>query len=226
MAKLEDPINQMLLQMEVSALRAVSYSHNCLHLMDVYATKNNTYIITELCDGDLNALLKQRKTFPYQEAVEIMRQLIEGYHDIHKAGFTHRDIKPANIFHKGGLYKYGDFGFAIPANEMANHQNYNVGSPVYMPPEALKDNQYSVSCDVWAIGVIFYQLIRGIVPWRALSEKVLYDKMVNEPLDNMTKGMPEVARKFLADVLNLNPSLRPSPDKMLNWSAQLKAMGA
>lgn len=50
------------------------------------------------------------------------------------------------------------------------HKNYNVGSPVYMPPEALKDNVYTVSCDTWAIGVILYQMLKGSVPWRAVSE--------------------------------------------------------
>lgn len=65
MAKLEDPINQMLLQLEVAALRSLAGTRHVLHLHDVYATKNNTYIITELCEGDLNSLLKQRKTFPY-----------------------------------------------------------------------------------------------------------------------------------------------------------------
>ena len=43
-----------------------------------------------------------------------MRQLIEGYAEINKVGYVHRDIKPANIFHLGGVYKYGDFGFAVP----------------------------------------------------------------------------------------------------------------
>ena len=179
MAKLEDPINQMLLQLEVTALKALTHSKHVLHLYDVYATRNNTYLITELCEGDLNGLIKQRKTIPYFEAVEIMRQLITGYYDIHKAGFLHRDIKPANIFYKNGAYKYGDFGFTIPINDIHNHKNYNVGSPVYMPPEALKENIYSVSCDVWAIGIIFFQLLKGSVPWRAISEQVLYDKLKN-----------------------------------------------
>lgn len=48
-----------------------------------------------------------------------------------------------------------------------------------MPPEALKDNIYSVSCDIWAIGIIFYQLLKGSVPWRAMSEKVLHEKIIN-----------------------------------------------
>jgi len=47
-----------------------------------------------------------------------MRQLIVGYYDIHKAGYIHRDIKPANIFYKSGVYKYGDFGFAIRYNDI------------------------------------------------------------------------------------------------------------
>lgn len=65
MAKLEDPINQMLLQHEITALKKLSFSSGVLHLYDVYATKNNTYIVTELCDGDLGSLLKKRKNIPY-----------------------------------------------------------------------------------------------------------------------------------------------------------------
>jgi len=127
-----------------------------------------------------------------------MRQLIQGYAEINQAGFVHRDIKPANIFHLKGVYKYGDFGFAVPINELSQHKHYNVGSPVYMPPEALKNNNYSVSCDIWALGVIFYQMVKGVVPWRAMSEKVLYEKIMNEPLEGLITGMPEIARRFMS----------------------------
>lgn len=58
MGKLEDPINQMLLQLEVTALKNLSHSKHVLHLFDVYATRNNTYIITELCEGDMSQMLK------------------------------------------------------------------------------------------------------------------------------------------------------------------------
>lgn len=223
MAKLEDPINQMLLQLEVSALKALAGKPHILHLLDVYATRNNTYLITELCEGDLNTLLRQRRTFPYFEAVEVMRQLIQGYYDIHKAGYVHRDVKPANIFHKNGIYKFGDFGFTVPVADLAQHRHYNVGSPVYMPPEALKDNNFSVSCDVWALGVIFFQLLKGSVPWRALAENILYEKMRNEPIHTLTGGTPQPAQHFFSLVLNLDPSKRPSPDELLNWPAQLQA---
>lgn len=195
-----------------------------LHLYGVYATRNNTYIVTELCDGDFSKVLKDRKTIPYHEAVEILRQLIFGYVDIHRAGFIHRDIKPANIFHKNGVYKLGDFGFTIPINDVSQHKTYNVGSPVYMPPEALKDNQYSVSCDTWALGVIFFQMLKGAVPWRSISEQSLHEKMMNDPIHGLTTGMPEVARIFLSHVLNLDPKLRLSVDQIATWPNQLAAM--
>lgn len=59
----------MLLQHEITALKKLSFSSGVLHLYDVYATKNNTYIVTELCDGDLATLLKKRKNIPYHESV-------------------------------------------------------------------------------------------------------------------------------------------------------------
>lgn len=97
------------------ALKSLAHSQYVLHLYDVYATKNNTYIITELCEGDLASVLKKRKAIPYPEAVEILEQIIKGYIDVNASGYLHRDIKPANIFFKGSSYKIGDFGFAIPS---------------------------------------------------------------------------------------------------------------
>lgn len=213
----------MLLQMEVSALKALAGRPHILHLLDVYATRNNTYLVTELCEGDLNTALRQRRTLPYFEAVEVMRQLIEGYHDIHQAGYVHRDIKPANILHKNGIYKFADFGFTVPIAELGKHRHYNVGSPVYMPPEALKDNQFSVSCDIWALGIIFFQLLKGNVPWRALAENVLYEKIRCESINSLTCGTPQPAQHFFSLVLNLDPKLRPSPEELLNWPGQLQS---
>jgi serine/threonine protein kinase len=117
MAKLDDPINHMLLQYEVAALKSLTTSNHVLKLYDVYATKNNTYLITELMEGDLHNLLKAKKQFGYYEACEIIQQIITGYYDVYKSGYLHRDIKPANIFYKKGVYKIGDFGFAIPTKD-------------------------------------------------------------------------------------------------------------
>jgi serine/threonine protein kinase len=64
-------------------------------------------------------------------------------------------LKPANIFLNNGELKIADLGFAVRDSEK-NNNNINVGSPLYMPPEALKFNEYSFKSDIWALGIIFF----------------------------------------------------------------------
>ena len=66
-----------------------------------------------------------------------MNQVINGYNQIHSRSVIHRDLKPANIFLKQGEVKIADFGFAMKQVDCRKYSSYNVGSPVYMPPEAL-----------------------------------------------------------------------------------------
>jgi len=106
-----------------------------IEVYDIYNTKNNTYIITELCDGgDLAKLISSRKAMPEAEAIPLMNQIISGYNSMHSHGIIHRDLKPANIFLSNDEIKIADFGFAMKQSESKKYSSYNVGSPVYMPP--------------------------------------------------------------------------------------------
>lgn len=67
-----------------------------------------------------------------------MKQIVNGYSDIYKNGIIHRDLKPANIFFKKNIIKIADFGFAIKSTNSHQYKQYNLGSPTYMSPEALK----------------------------------------------------------------------------------------
>lgn len=80
-----------------------------------------------------------------------------------KYKYIHRDIKPANILLKGGLAKLADFGFVT--KEAVS--TVNVGSPLYMSPEALSYSKYSEKSDIWAVGVSIFELLSGQVPWQA-----------------------------------------------------------
>ena len=111
------------------------------------------------------------------EAQTVLSQIIMGYADLSALGIIHRDLKPANIFIKTNQMKIADFGFAMLAEDSNAELNseFNVGSSYYMAPEALKDNKYSAKSDIWAIGVIAYELVFGSQPWRSPIDKVLYE---------------------------------------------------
>lgn len=94
-----------------------------------------------------------------------MKQLINGMRCLQKHRIIHRDLKPANIFFKNGILKIADFGFAFKDGTPV--QKYNLGSPSYMAPEVLRDNRYSFKSDIWALGIIMYEMLHGKVPWQS-----------------------------------------------------------
>lgn len=79
-----------------------------------------------------------------------------GFLEIADKNFLHRDLKLANIFLSKGSAKIADFGFAKKNINPGEREKYNVGSPLYMSPEALRRNVYSIKNDIWSIGVIIY----------------------------------------------------------------------
>ena len=172
MRLLKGDVHKALLSSEIDVLKTFKRAANIIEVFDILTTKNNTYIITELCDGgDLSRMISSRRGLPEQEAVDMLKQIVDGYEEISNNRIIHRDLKPANILLKENKIKIADFGFAMKASDSRKYSSYNVGSPIYMPPEALNDNKYSYKSDIWAIGVIFYELLTGRTPWKAKTEK-------------------------------------------------------
>ena len=87
---------------------------------------------------------------------------MKAYKLLKNHGIIHRDIKPANILvASNGVPKLADFGFATTPNSPPLLPNVNVGSPLYMSPQALKNNKYSDKSDIWAIGVSAFEILFG-----------------------------------------------------------------
>lgn len=95
MKMLKNEINRNLLESEIEILKEIKDVPNVLKFYEVYTTKNNTYIITELCSSDLNKKVKEKLT--EDQAFYFMDQVIQGYLQIYKKEIVHRDLKPANI---------------------------------------------------------------------------------------------------------------------------------
>lgn len=107
-----------------------------------------------------------------------MNAIINGYLEIYRKNIVHRDLKPANILiTEAKEIKIADFGFAVKVESLAKSSKYNVGSPLYMAPQSLKKNEYSFKSDIWALGVILYEMLFNDTPWRAKNEKDLLKKI-------------------------------------------------
>ena len=183
--------------------------------MEVLNSKRSLYIIMEYCkDGDLKKYLKprQREGLPEAEVVGIMKQVVKGYQELARNNTIHRDLKPANILISQGQFKICDFGFSKVIKDPAMTNKTCVGSPIYMAPQILDKKDYSAKCDIWSLGIIFYELLHGNVPWTARSERELLNKIKGEHFacpkatpgtEKMIRQMLEVAEERRASLSDL-----------------------
>ncbi|KAM3142117.1 hypothetical protein pb186bvf_005771 [Paramecium bursaria] len=212
MKMVKQSIHAILLKNEISALKSLQH-RSILKLFDVFQTQNNTYIITELCDsGDLSGLIKKKGRLDEQEAIKLMNDIIEGLYEVNQKGFIHRDIKPANILIDKGSPKIADFGFAVQINSTDARQqgkHYNVGTPLYMSPQALRQQGHTEKGDVWAMGVMYFEMIFGQPPFTAHSEQALLSTILHHPL--VIPSHPQISdasKDFIRRCLTLDENQR------------------
>lgn len=141
----------------------------------------------EYCaDGDLKKLLEKRGgKLPESEAVQYFRQICEGFKELYKNNIIHRDIKPANILLHKGIAHITDFGFArtLDCSGMNNQLKLTyLGTPLYMSPQILAEEYFSSKCDIWSLGMMFYELLYGRTPWTGKTPNELLDNIKNKPL--------------------------------------------
>lgn len=141
---------------------------------DVVKETSHCYVVTELCNGgDLGEMLKKKGRFNEAETFKILKDIVKAYIEIGNKGFLHRDLKLANVLMNNGQAKIADFGFAKKCKAQSIKERYNVGSPLYMSPEALKSNIYSMKNDIWSIGIMAFEMLHGDTPWQCKTEKEL-----------------------------------------------------
>ncbi|KAM3146578.1 hypothetical protein pb186bvf_001113 [Paramecium bursaria] len=178
---------------EISILTKIDHP-NIVKLIHVTKTQSNLYMILEYCsDGDLGEYLskKQDKRLSELEAVIFFKHIVNGFKKLFEEKVIHRDIKPQNILLNDGLAKIGDFGFARVVESELQLDLSRVGSPIYMAPQILEGKNFTNKCDVWSLGIMFYELLYGVTPWIgkfqfnniAVGQIQLLDKITNQPLE-------------------------------------------
>ena len=196
------------LHCEIDIMKKVRHD-NIVELHDVLQTTNNMYIITELCDHDLFTHLRERKRLEEKEAVDYLRQIMEGVKYLNGKNVTHRDLKPANILLRGKECKISDFGFAKNIESESAVMKSIVGTPLYMSPQLLHKQKYTNKSDLWSIGLIFYEMLHGKTPWIANNELQLVNAIHSQKL-KISKSLSPETRDFISKCLQIEEANRIS----------------
>jgi serine/threonine protein kinase len=197
---------------EVRMARRVSHPNVC-RVYDVGDVDGQTFFTMEYVDGeDLASLLRRIGRLPSDKALEIARQLCAGLAAAHAKGVLHRDLKPANIMLDGrGQVVITDFGLAGVADEIRGNE-IRSGTPAYMSPEQLAGKEVSPRSDIYALGLVLYEVFTGK---RAFAEKtagVLRGRDSHTPSrpSSIVKDLDPIVEKVILRCLEPEPTARPA----------------
>jgi len=155
---------------------------NIITIYDVIRDEDMTYIVMQYVDGpSLEALIASGKSLSPREIVDILRPVSDALDFAHRGGIIHRDIKPANIlFDKSGQPFLVDFGVARISTATLTQSRTTSGTLNYMSPEQVKGQTVDSRSDIFALGVILYELLTGKKPFGGDNMSAIVYRIVNE----------------------------------------------
>lgn len=197
-----DPVTLLRFQREANAASKLNHP-NVVQVYDIGTYEDRHFIVMEYIRGKtLKQLIQQRGALHKEEAISIMKQLLSAILEAHKHNIIHRDIKPQNILVKDdGTVKITDFGIALAHNAVQLTQTDSVlGSAHYLAPEATRGEAATNQCDIYSLGIVFYELLSGSVPFTG-------ENPVQIAMKHLTEEIPSI-RDF-------NPSLPQSIENII-----------
>ena len=178
------------------ALNSSSLSHpNIVEVYDVGDDNGQYFIVMEYIEGkNLKTLLKKRGKLTVSEVIDIMSQIADGLSVAHDSYIIHRDIKPQNIMIlENGLVKITDFGIAMAMNATQLTQTNSVmGSVHYLPPEQASGKGSTLKSDIYSMGILMYELLTGVLPYRGDNAVEIALKHLKEPLPSIREILPDI----------------------------------
>jgi serine/threonine protein kinase len=197
-----DTVSLLRFKREANAASALNHP-NIVEIYDVGEENGKHFIVMEVVRGKtLKQLISQRGAMDKEEALAIMKQLIAAISEAHRKNIIHRDIKPQNVLVKDdGTVKITDFGIALAQDAMQLTQTDAVmGSVHYLAPECARGEAASNQSDVYSLGIVLYELLRGEVPFNG-------DAPVQIAIKHMREEIPSI-REF-------NPTLPQSLENII-----------
>src|ERR1700674_121326 len=198
---------------EVRNARQVSHPNVC-RVYDIGEVNGKHFLTMEYIDGeDLASLLRRIGRLPADKALETAHQICAGLAAAHDCGLLHRDLKPANIMLDGrGRVRITDFGLALSSDD-ATGRSETAGTPAYMAPEQIGKGEASVRSDIYSLGLVFYELFTGRLPYKANSplewRRAHLESSPRTP-SSVVKEIDPAVENAILRCLQKDPALRPS----------------
>ncbi len=177
-------------------------------------SEGNPYMVMEFLEGeDLRHLMKQDRTGDREWKLKAALQIARALDHIHQQKIIHRDIKPENIHvTPAGLVKLMDFGIAKSEDISLTRTGFTLGTPYYMAPEQVRGEPPTTQMDIYAYGVMIFELLTGVRPTDGETIETIFYKVLYEPLDIsplLAADVPEPVRDMVAKCTAKEPAQRP-----------------
>jgi eukaryotic-like serine/threonine-protein kinase len=187
---------------------------NVVSVFDFGEIDGRPYMAMEYLRGeDLRGALRNNRLGSTPERLEIAVQIARALDYVHQRGVIHRDIKPENIhLDEDGRAKLMDFGIAQTAGLTLTHSGMSVGTPYYMSPEQVSGGAVSASSDIYAFGMLLFELLTGSRGVHGETIEAVFYQILNTPLESApleTAGVPADIRNLVLECTAKDPLKRP-----------------
>ena len=219
-----DPVLTTRFRQEAMAAAAIRH-RNIVAVTDYGVVgENMPFLVMEYIKGrSLHDVIAQEGRLPFRRAFEIMEAIGAGVEAAHRRDIVHRDLKPLNIMLQDGMpiseaVKLLDFGLAkIKSNDLLGSFVVAktagiMGSPFYMAPEQWEEEELDIRADIYSLGIIFYQMLAGEVPYKGQSLPAVMNKhLTGKPpsLASLGVQVPAQVESAIAHALEKDPAKRP-----------------
>jgi len=186
---------------------------NILPVYDSGQDKGYSYIVMRYVPNATTLVEEMKSTLSTERIIELISQIGDALDHAHKAGIIHRDVKPSNVLMDGKWALLSDFGLAkmVETSSDLTGSGVGIGTPAYMSPEQGMGKEVDHRTDLYALGIILYEMLTGQVPHRAETPLATVLRRVNEPLPmprSLNSDIPEAVERVLLKTLAPEPEDR------------------
>lgn len=197
---------------ELRLARRITHKNVC-RVYDLHRTPALCFVTMEFVEGEnLRSVLHRRGALKLEEGIDVARQVCAALREAHKQGIVHRDLKPENVMlDRSGTIKVMDFGIARSVSTLSTVTGGTLGTPAYMAPEQAEGHPVDPRTDIYALGLVLYEVFTGVVAFTADTPIALVWKQVHEtpvhPRD-LEPSLPPTLEKAILKCLEKDPAQR------------------